>query len=296
MLNRSVSSYFPNLGSNAVVQLIIGLGVSFITLGFLHAILMLMHFPPGIYEQIMQRIALGSIYQYPARFWTLFTFGFFQTGFWELFSNMIWLYCFGSLVQMLIGYRQVIPIFLYSVFAGGVLFLLCQLVPVHYFAVYMPLLGPQAGIIGLAVAAITLSPLYRFYFTPTFSVPLYVVACIFIFFMILNAGLQIPQLFNLTGGGLMGFAYVRLLKSGSKPGDWMYSMTGSIERLVTPADNVTWKKNNQKRSQILNGIQRSAGLSQNRIDDILDKINQKGYNSLSNDEKDILMRASKENK
>jgi len=32
------------------------------------------------------------------------------------------------------------------------------------------------------------------------------------------------------------------------------------------------------------------------VDEILDKINQKGYNSLTAEEKDILLRASKDNK
>ncbi|MDR3680340.1 MAG: rhomboid family intramembrane serine protease [Flavipsychrobacter sp.] len=295
MLNRSASSYFPNLGSNAVVQLIIALGVAFVTLGFLHAILLLMHFPADVYDNILAHTALGNIHDYPSRFWTIFTFGLFHIGFWELFSNMIWLYCFGSLVQMLIGYKQVIPIFFYSLLTGGACYLLCQLIPGRFFTGYF-LLGPQAGIIGLAVAAITLSPVYRFYFTPTFSVPLYVIACIFAFFMILNTGMDVPKILQLTGGGLMGFGYVRLLRSGYKPGDWIYSLFSSIEHIATPQDNVTWKKNTRKRTQVLKGMQRPGNSSQSRIDDILDKINQKGYNSLSTDEKEILMRASKENK
>jgi hypothetical protein len=37
------------------------------------------------------------------------------------------------------------------------------------------------------------------------------------------------------------------------------------------------------------------GISQQHIDDILDKINAQGYHSLSKAEKDILLRASKDN-
>jgi hypothetical protein len=36
------------------------------------------------------------------------------------------------------------------------------------------------------------------------------------------------------------------------------------------------------------------GISQQRIDDILDKINLRGYNALSKEEKDVLQRAGKE--
>ena len=36
------------------------------------------------------------------------------------------------------------------------------------------------------------------------------------------------------------------------------------------------------------------GITQSRIDEILDKINQKGYNSLSKEEKEALLRAGKD--
>ena len=39
---------------------------------------------------------------------------------------------------------------------------------------------------------------------------------------------------------------------------------------------------------------KTSNITQQKIDDILDKINQKGYSSLSEDEKEILKRASKE--
>ena len=39
---------------------------------------------------------------------------------------------------------------------------------------------------------------------------------------------------------------------------------------------------------------KTSNITQQKIDDLLDKINQKGYNSLTEDEKEILRRASKE--
>lgn len=295
MFNRSASSYFPSLNTNAVLQLILAMGVTFVTLGLVHAIMLIVQFPPQDYENILTNIALGNVHAFPSHFWTLFTFGLFHIGFWELVSNMIWLYCFGNLVQMLIGYKQVIPLFIYSLLVAGIFYLLSQLIPARAFSSNF-LLGPQAGILGLCVAAITLSPQYRFYFTPTFSVPLYVIACIFLFFMILNTGLDLAKIFQLAGGGLMGFGYIKLLRNGYKPGDWMYDIYDRMERMVTPQEHVAWKKDNNKRKRVLKNLQRNSSLSQSKIDDILDKINQRGYNALSTEEKEILMRASKENK
>ena len=39
---------------------------------------------------------------------------------------------------------------------------------------------------------------------------------------------------------------------------------------------------------------KTANLTQQRVDEILDKINQKGYKTLTSEEKDILKRASEE--
>ena len=39
---------------------------------------------------------------------------------------------------------------------------------------------------------------------------------------------------------------------------------------------------------------KTPNLTQHRVDEILDKINQKGYNSLTEEEKELLKRASKE--
>ena len=75
----------------------------------------------------------------------------------------------------------------------------------------------------------------------------------------------------------------------------MYKLTGKVESLVTPDENAEWKRHNKTRSKMLDKIyEPKNGISQKRIDEILDKINQKGYNALSKEEKDILMRAGKE--
>ncbi len=75
MSTRSLSSYFPNLGSNAVVQLIIVLGVAFVSLGLLHAVMYIVYVKPGVItdaifaDNILANIAVGNIYNFPTHFW-----------------------------------------------------------------------------------------------------------------------------------------------------------------------------------------------------------------------------------
>ncbi len=297
---RSALSYIPGLTNNAVLKLIIFSATLYIMLALTWAVIMLVYRGLPTYDQyFVPNIALPALSGIKSHWWTLFTYGWFYNmpGFWEMVSNMLWLYCFGSVVQMLIGAKQVIPMYLYCMFIGGLFYLLSQVLPGELGKTppVIGLFGPRAGLIGLAAAAFALTPSYRFYLTETFSIPIAVVAGVFAVLMIIGSGFYLPVIFMLLGGGLTGFGYVRLLRSGYRPGEWMYTLTGKIEGMVTPAEDAAWQKHNRKRSEILDKIyEPKNGISQKRIDDILDKINQKGYNSLSAEEKDTLMRAGKE--
>jgi hypothetical protein len=89
-----------------------------------------------------------------------------------------------------------------------------------------------------------------------------------------------------VGGGLMGFAYIKLLQAGYNPSQWIYSIYGIMERSVTPGQNIKNKSNRIK-------FEPSQNNTQQRVDDLLDKINQKGYKSLSKEERDFLTNAGK---
>ncbi len=301
---RSALSYIPGLTNNAVLKLILFSAVLYVILALTWAVIMLVYQGMPIYEQyFLPNLALPALPGIKSHWWTIFTYGWFYNfpgGFWELVSNMLWLYCFGSVVQMLVGPKQVIPLYLYCLLVGAVFYLLSQVLPGELGKTphTIGLLGPRAGLIGLAAAAVTLTPQYRFYFTDTFSIPLLALAGVFAALMIIGSvshGVYLPIILMLVGSGLMGFGYIKLLKAGYRPGEWMYTVTGKIEGLVTPDEKAEWKRHNKKRNEVLNKMyEPKQGISQKRIDDILDKINQKGYNSLSAEEKDTLMRAGKE--
>jgi membrane associated rhomboid family serine protease len=296
--NRSALSYIPGLSGNAVLKLIIFSSVVFVIYAIAWAIVALLYQGDGNFNQyFIPAVALPHITNLKDHWWGIFTYGLFHypNGFWELLSNMLWLYCFGSVVQMLLGHKQVIPMYLYCLLGGGVFYLLAQLLPGSLGACPPYILGPRAGLIGFAAAAVTLTPKYQFYLTETFRIPLLVVAGIFAALMVLGSGYWLPVVFMLIGGALTGFSYVKLLQAGYRPGEWMHQLTGKVESLVTPDENAEWKKHNKKRNEALDKMYApKQGISQKRIDDILDKINQKGYNSLSSEEKDILVRAGKE--
>jgi len=292
--------YLPGYSNNTVLQLIIVSGVAFVMLGVTWGIIQIIYQGDNsVFEHYFRaNIALPSLAGFKSHWWTIFTYGWFSfNGFFDLLSNMLWLYCFGSVVQMLVGHRQIIPLFAYSLVTGGGFYLVAQLLPGKWGETpnIIGLLGPRAGLTAMAVAAVTIAPEYRFYLTETFRVHILVVVSIFAFLMLMSSGFYLPVILLLVGGGLTGFTYIKLLNAGYRPGQWMYALRSKAESLVTPDPNMIARKQSKRRNEALSKMyEPKSGITQKRIDDILDKINQKGYNALSSEEKETLLRAGKE--
>lgn len=291
----SFQSRIPGYSQNAILQLIVASGVGFITYHLIRVVLMIADANPTIFtNDIAPNLTLPTIQHFVSKIWTLLTYGWIHNGFWEWFSNMIWLYCFGSVLQMLIGYKQIIPLFVYGLLAGGLFYEFSQLIPGGGFVGRHALVGAQAGIVALAVAALTVAPNYRYHLTPTFSIPLVAIACIFFALSVMNSDLEGPTLSLLIGGAAMGYGYIKLLQNGYKPGIWVYEVFEKMDSMVTPKENSAIQS--KKRNEVLNKVQQNGKvLTEKKIDDILDKINQQGYHSLTKEEREILLKAGKEN-
>jgi membrane associated rhomboid family serine protease len=249
-----------------------------------------------VYNRMFPNFGLSSIEMFTHKFWTIFTYGWLHHGFFDWFTNMIWLYCFGAVLQNIAGYKQVVPLFVYALLVGGGCYFGSQYLPG---AGFQPqdgfFMGAQAGVIALGVAALTLVPTYRLHLTPTFNIPLSLVVGIYI---VLDLLVYISDQWNVlalcAGGIVTGFIYAQLVKQRLKPGEWVYDLMGKVERMTMPDADVTEKKS-KKRMEILRGMyEAKKGISQHRIDEILDKINERGYHSLSKEEKEILLTASKD--
>lgn len=294
----SAWTYVGGLKGNAVLQLIIFLIVSYVVLAMCWAIIRLVYpTDSNYYVYFLPQVGLPAANVFLSHFWTIITYSWFVPpgNFWELFCNMLWLYCFGSVVQFLIGFRHVIPIYVYSSMVGGIMYVLAQFIPDKTSALALGgYLGHNAGLVGLAAASITIAPSYRIYLTEYFSISLAIVAGIFALLVLFSGGFALPQLFLFIGGGVMGYYYIILLKKGHQPGIWMYNFSDSIQSLVTPRTRAkiinlnTNKYNSSSRSSNPKG----SAVNESRIDEILDKINLKGYNSLTNEEKEFLKRSA----
>jgi membrane associated rhomboid family serine protease len=287
----------PPYGENAALQLVAASGTTLIIYHFTRVMMMIMGTSEAeTLSSLVPAVSLSDIDGISARWWTLFSYGWVHTEFWGWITNMIWCYCFGAVLQSLAGFRQVIPLYVYGLTVGGLFYWLAQLLPVDvlrsdhlYFA------GAHAGIMSLAFAALTLVPGYKVTIAPGFRIPLFILV---ILYVLLSCIVFVPGRFLVIvlclGGALTGVLYAMLLKNGFQPGAWVYSLFSRLSTIAAPDEQKPAFSRHSKRDEVLRSNYKPRhGISQKAIDDILDKINSRGYDALTAEEKDILLKAGK---
>jgi membrane associated rhomboid family serine protease len=284
--------------NNALVYLIAINLLVFVFLSFIKIIYYLSELPIELfYHQIQDWFSLSGIGEKLAtRLWTLITYMFTHQSIWGLISSVLWLWCFGYILQDLTGNNKLIPIYLYGGFVGGLVFVLT----VNIFPVLAtnlqsiePLLGAGAALMAVAVATTTLAPGYRILPLINGGIPLWVLLVIFMAidfttFASSNLGIGAAHI----SGGAIGFFFIKQLRSGNDWSSWMISFVDWINDLFNPEKNQP--TNSSKKNQFKKSTHKTPSVTQQKLDEILDKINQQGYQFLTDEEKGFLKRASKE--
>lgn len=287
---------------NVVLRLIIINAVVFVLLNFVKVTFFLTNLSMADFtSQVMPWVELpANVHVLLSRPWTIFTYMFTHLGLMHILGNLLWLWWFGTIFQDMVGYRKVIPLYLYGGLAGALFFILAyNLFPV--FSTVMPVagaLGASASIMALAIAATVVAPDYRLFPQLFGGIPLWLITGIYILIDLVsipngNAGGHIGHL----GGALMGTFFALQLKRGRDIGEWMNVFVQKLNNLFDP-DHRAQKRVVRKKAikQQVPPYRKIGGVSENKVDEILDKISQSGYGSLSAEEKEILMRASRDDK
>ncbi len=283
--------------ANPLVMLVVLQITFFILMNFLKSIYVFSRIPEEqFYRNIYHWFVMpADPMQFITRPWTLITMQFTEVKVILVISNLIWLWTFGYLIQDLIGNDKIIPLYIYSATISGIAFLGAANVfyPGATQSIFFS--GAVSGIIGLAAAATTVSPQYRFFPMIGGGIPLWIIALIYLLLNLSSAFSNPILLLPVAAGGLTGFVYIRMLQKGNDPGEWMNAFFSWVGSWFTPKKN---KGYSSKQSSFYNQgaklpFVKKPNITQERIDTILDKINQKGYDKLTEEEKKILKEASK---
>lgn len=305
---RSVSGMVRKL---TAFQVIFGINVVVFVLQFVFELGWLYH--PRTGERLMplggvsvEELALGNV-------WTIFTYMFVHGGAAHFLLNMMLLWFAGRGVQAEFGSRHFTLIYLFSGIAGA-----AAEMAVNGFVLgdtSTPLVGASASVFGLLMALAVVLPdekitAFIYFIIPvklrlwTLAKGLFIIQLVFglagVLFHILPEGMKIAYFAHL-GGAAMGWFYARSLGYGGRPltyaSQWQPAqfqqqrkpaMARTRQRPLSDLEIDTVPLAAHRPQDPLEAYMEKV------INPLLDKINQHGKDSLTEDEQRTLERASRE--
>lgn len=233
--------------------------------------------------------------------WSIFTYMFFHVEFFHIFFNMITLYFGGRVFVYFLKNNQLISTYIF----GGIVGALFYMIAFNVFPVFQPIvhasfaLGASASVLAVLVAVATYSPNFAMNLLFVGPVKLKYIALVFVGIDILsidkgNPGGHIAHL----GGAFWGFLYARSLKKGTDITSIFYGIGKAFKSFFYTERKSKMKvdyKAETKRPVSDEEYNKHKLAKQERIDAILDKISQSGYESLSKEEKEYLFKMGNKN-
>ncbi len=207
--------------------------------------------------------------------WQLITYMFIHDpkGIFHIFFNMLMLWMFGTEIENLWGTRR----FLFYYLTTGVGAGITHLIFAPLFGQVGPVVGASGAIYGIMTAFAVMFPDRMIFLYFLIPIPARIFVAILVLFDLVMGifGSDGIAHFAHLGGAIVGFIYIKLMHSG-------FDLYEILAKLKFP------KKSKSKYLLVDDEI-----ITQEQIDEILDKINQYGYESLTEREKRILYEASK---
>jgi len=293
--------------NNALTWLIIINAVVFVGINFIKIIYFLSYDTPmealqNFHLQILDWFSLpANTDKLINRPWTILSYMFSHDSVWQLIGTLLWLWAFGYILQDLTGNTKLIPVYLYGGVAGALFFVLASnFIPQNNEAVTAaaPLLGGGAAVMAIAIAATTFAPKYRIFPMINGGIPLWALTLLFVAIDYATIATQSTSyaLAHL-GGAAMGFLFVTQMQRGNAWSLWMINFMNWLNDLFNPEKKYGKKPISQQKHYKTSSrkpFEKTPRVTQQKLDEILDKINLEGYNSLSQEEKDFLKKASQE--
>ena len=235
--------------------------------------------------------------------WTIFTYMFTHSQVWDLVISMLWLWAFGYILQTIAGNGLLAPVYLYGGFVGAVVFLAtANLVPAfrELAAGQLALQTAGTAVMAVAVAATTYAPTYRIFPMLNGGIPLWVITLVFV---LLNyaqlASDGAPSAAAHLGAGVMGFIFIKQYMKGRDWSLWMHQAFDFVLHAFDPERRKPKKVIQPEPASLRlhykaekKPSHSKPHITEARINELLDKISEKGIQSLTDDEREYLQRAA----
>jgi membrane associated rhomboid family serine protease len=228
-----------------------------------------------------------------ARPWTLLTYAFFHGGFLHLFFNMMVLNFASRLFLTFFTQKQYLGLYLLGAIFSG----LCFVLSFYLLHQVSSMVGASAAIMALLVATTTYQPLMEIRLLLVGNVKLWHITAVVLLLDLLqiqmsNTGGHIAHL----SGAIFGYIYIKLLQNGTDLSRIVSSVLNFFTSIFDRKPSTPFKKvhvNPKKPVVKRPGKIVVKDKTQQQLDEILDKISQSGYDSLTSEEKEFLFKAGK---
>ena len=234
--------------------------------------------------------------------WTILTYMFTHFGFRHILFNMIVLYFSGKILMEYLGEKRMLALYIYGGIGGGLLYIiLYNLSPILGQG---SMVGASAGCIAVLVAGALYMPQMPVRLWGIFEIKYWMLAAGIVTLDVLNltgsnAGGHIAHL----GGAIVAFFFIRSMRQGHEWNVYLFQIIDAVRNMLfRPKSKKKRRGFSFGESSYVNyeEVKKTKGSSSKstqdtaKMDAILDKIKEKGYDSLSKEEKAYLFKISNE--
>lgn len=222
--------------------------------------------------------------------WRLFTYMFLHAGAWHLVFNMLWLWWMGRAVEETLGPRSFTVIYLGSGIGGALLdVFFAQFLGINY------VIGASGAVFGIMVAFAVLYPTMpiHLFLLPPIEARYVVAGLIALNILALGGDSNVAHIVHLGGAGI-GYLLMKARQGGFNLG----GVIQPIENIWLELKGAYKKKESapkNKNMYSVSDVEIIEETEQTELDDILEKISEKGYDALTKEEKKKLFELSKKN-
>ena len=234
--------------------------------------------------------------------WTILTYMFTHFGFRHILFNMIVLYFSGKILMEYLGEKRMLALYIYGGIGGGLLYIiLYNLSPILGQG---SVVGASAGCIAVLVAGALYMPQMPVRLWGIFEIKYWMLAAGIVTLDVLNltgsnAGGHIAHL----GGAIVAFFFIRSMRQGHEWNVYLFQIIDAVRNMLFRPKSKKKRRGFSfgessyvKYEEVKKPKGSSSKSSQDtaKMDAILDKIKEKGYDSLSKEEKAYLFKISNE--
>lgn len=227
--------------------------------------------------------------------YTLLTYQFLHVGFFHLLSNMVIVYYFGNIFIQLTHKKKLLPLYLLGGFFAGLFFLLVFFFVPSLQMKQVYLVGASGSAMAILAAVATLVPEREILLFARFKTKFKWIA---LFFLVINLiSLTAPNStgnYAHIGGLLFGYLFVMASKNGidlAKPFSQFFNTVFSFFNLEKKP-RVTFVNEKFKGKKQFKSNKKESKEDLQKVDAILDKIKESGYDKLTKAEKAFLFQNS----